>query len=68
MTYGLQAIEDAAVLGYLLCDASGDAISKKLQRYSDLRAPRAGTVQLISRLIVTKDWRPEQLPSIGAVK
>src|SRR5689334_14427395 len=44
-----QALEDAAVLAGCLRDRGADAVPAALQRYEQLRRPRATQVQLMSR-------------------
>jgi salicylate hydroxylase len=44
-----QALEDAAVLAGCLRDSNADSASRALQRYEQLRRPRATHVQLMSR-------------------
>jgi salicylate hydroxylase len=44
-----QAVEDAAVLGACLRDATPASVPQALQRYEQLRRPRATHIQLMSR-------------------
>ena len=44
-----QSIEDAAVLAACLQNANQNSVSQALQRYEDIRRPRASEVQLMSR-------------------
>ena len=44
-----QAIEDALVLARCLRDADRGSVREALQRYEDIRRPRTGEVQLMSR-------------------
>ena len=44
-----QAVEDAAVLAGCLGGAAPESIGRALQRYEDIRRPRASEVQLMSR-------------------
>lgn len=44
-----QAIEDAVVLADCLRDANAESVGQALQRYDDIRRPRASQVQIMSR-------------------
>ncbi len=44
-----QAIEDAAVLAACLRSAGPGSVSEALQRYEEVRRPRASEIQLMSR-------------------